>query len=304
MPDGKGVNVEGAHAVRVGQWGFAPFFASSFKQGRPASTPLEAWISLFPTAPLFGVRWFFSDMAEGVAGVSGKPVPARASAVSEAAGEAQSVREQAALNRTRVRAAPQPAIAPSAPIEEPVISLDDVGVGAISDLTALGGVAAAFSSDVDAQRAQRETEKLEKPAPKPIRTADPATPTAQPSKSETAPKKAPSKTAPKTSSKAAPRKSVAKKAAAAPDPSAPRSKPGVPFAVYDTAPAKPDDLTQIKGVGPKLAAVLNDRGVFTFDQIAGFDAAAYAWLDQTLGAFKGRGERDDWAGQAKALTQK
>ncbi|MEM9725539.1 MAG: hypothetical protein AAF909_08770 [Pseudomonadota bacterium] len=29
-----------------------------------AATPVELWISLFPTAPLFGIRWFFADAAD------------------------------------------------------------------------------------------------------------------------------------------------------------------------------------------------------------------------------------------------
>lgn len=29
--------------------------------GRPAENPFELWISFFPTAPMFGVRWFWAD---------------------------------------------------------------------------------------------------------------------------------------------------------------------------------------------------------------------------------------------------
>ncbi|MEM7271123.1 MAG: NADH-quinone oxidoreductase subunit NuoE [Pseudomonadota bacterium] len=61
-----------------------------------------------------------------------------------------------------------------------------------------------------------------------------------------------------------------------------------------------DDLKLIKGVGPKLEGVLNDLGIYHFDQIAGWSRAEIAWVDDRL-KFKGRIERDDWIGQAKVL---
>jgi NADH-quinone oxidoreductase subunit E len=63
-----------------------------------------------------------------------------------------------------------------------------------------------------------------------------------------------------------------------------------------------DDLTRIKGVGPVLARLLNDLGVFHFDQIAGWTAEEVAWVDENLEGFKGRVSRDDWVAQAKALA--
>lgn len=67
-------------------------------------------------------------------------------------------------------------------------------------------------------------------------------------------------------------------------------------------PVTPDDLTAIKGVGPKLAAVLNDLGVKTYSAIAKMTRADLEALDEKLGAFRGRWERDDWVGQAKSLA--
>ncbi|MEX2518616.1 MAG: NADH-quinone oxidoreductase subunit E [Paracoccaceae bacterium] len=64
-----------------------------------------------------------------------------------------------------------------------------------------------------------------------------------------------------------------------------------------------DDLKLIGGVGPKLEDVLNKLGVFHFDQIAAWTSADIAWVDERL-TFKGRIERDDWIGQAKALAAK
>jgi predicted flap endonuclease-1-like 5' DNA nuclease len=74
--------------------------------------------------------------------------------------------------------------------------------------------------------------------------------------------------------------------------------------IVDVEPAPaatPDDLTQIKGVGPKLQTLLNDLGVYRFEQIAGFDDADLARIDAQLGTFKGRPFRDGWIEQAKSL---
>lgn len=66
-------------------------------------------------------------------------------------------------------------------------------------------------------------------------------------------------------------------------------------------PVTPDDLKAISGVGPKLEQVLNGFGIWTYGQIAALEKAELAWLEDRLG-FKGRIERDDWIGQAKALA--
>lgn len=62
-----------------------------------------------------------------------------------------------------------------------------------------------------------------------------------------------------------------------------------------------DDLKLIKGVGPKLEGVLNDMGIYHFDQIAVWTAAEVAWVDARL-KFKGRIERDGWIEQARGLA--
>ncbi len=64
-----------------------------------------------------------------------------------------------------------------------------------------------------------------------------------------------------------------------------------------------DDLKQIRGVGPKLEDSLNAMGIHHLDQIAGWSAAEVAWVDRNLEGFKGRVIRDNWVGQAKALTR-
>lgn len=71
------------------------------------------------------------------------------------------------------------------------------------------------------------------------------------------------------------------------------------------APAvgEPDDLTLIKGVGPKLNQLLISLGVRRFDQIAAWLPADIAEVDQHLGAFKGRIARDGWVEQAGYLAR-
>ena len=64
---------------------------------------------------------------------------------------------------------------------------------------------------------------------------------------------------------------------------------------------KADDLKKISGVGPKIEGILNELGIFHFDQIAAWTADEVAWVDVRL-KFKGRIEREDWIGQAKILA--
>ena len=68
-------------------------------------------------------------------------------------------------------------------------------------------------------------------------------------------------------------------------------------------PAKPDDLKQISGVGPKIEGILNGLGIYTFKQIGAWKKAERDWVDGHL-KFHGRIEREDWVKQAKALARK
>jgi predicted flap endonuclease-1-like 5' DNA nuclease len=63
-----------------------------------------------------------------------------------------------------------------------------------------------------------------------------------------------------------------------------------------------DDLTRLKGVGPKLSARLKELGVVSFAQIAGWSAADLAGIDAQLGTFAGRPARDGWVEQAGFLA--
>lgn len=63
---------------------------------------------------------------------------------------------------------------------------------------------------------------------------------------------------------------------------------------------EPDDLTRISGVGEVIVGKLNDLGITKFEQIANFSDEDMAKVDERLN-FKGRIEREDWIGQARAL---
>ncbi|MCB0564040.1 MAG: hypothetical protein KDD01_06655 [Phaeodactylibacter sp.] len=65
--------------------------------------------------------------------------------------------------------------------------------------------------------------------------------------------------------------------------------------------AQADDLKQIKGIGPKLEKMLNELGVYSYNQISKMTAREYDMIDELLGAFQGRAKRDQWAKQAKSL---
>jgi len=63
-----------------------------------------------------------------------------------------------------------------------------------------------------------------------------------------------------------------------------------------------DDLTQIKGLGPKLAITLQELGVTSFAQIAAWDDREIDRIDAQLGRFQGRIRRDSWVEQARFLA--
>jgi predicted flap endonuclease-1-like 5' DNA nuclease len=68
------------------------------------------------------------------------------------------------------------------------------------------------------------------------------------------------------------------------------------------APEEADDLTRIKGLGPKLKTLLAGLGITRFAQIAAWTEADLAAIDPKLGAFAGRPARDNWIEQARLLS--
>lgn len=143
------------------------------------------------------------------------------------------------------------------------------------------------------------------PAPKaaeaaPAATAAPATKTEAPAaKADAAPAAAPAK-----KPAAAPKAKPAPKAKADPDPAPADAGTGKkPETLTAARDGGPDDLKQIKGVGPKLEALLHSMGFYHFDQIAAWGGDEVAWVDQNLQGFKGRVSRDSWVDQAKVLAE-
>jgi predicted flap endonuclease-1-like 5' DNA nuclease len=75
---------------------------------------------------------------------------------------------------------------------------------------------------------------------------------------------------------------------------------------HTKAPAEtgpPDNLQTLKGVGPKLAQKLNENGITRFEQLAALNGNEVAMLDERLGPFKGRLERDRIVEQASYLAR-
>jgi predicted flap endonuclease-1-like 5' DNA nuclease len=76
-----------------------------------------------------------------------------------------------------------------------------------------------------------------------------------------------------------------------------------PRAAEPNPPAiEADDLLLIKGLGPKLVALLHGLGITTFAEIAAWSEADIDRIDPQLGAFAGRIRRDNWVEQAKFLA--
>ena len=81
---------------------------------------------------------------------------------------------------------------------------------------------------------------------------------------------------------------------------------GAQDVVEEAAAAAPvaasDDLALIKGVGPKLVALLGAMGITRFAQIAAWSEDDIAEVDAQLGTFAGRIARDSWVEQCQLLA--
>jgi predicted flap endonuclease-1-like 5' DNA nuclease len=89
---------------------------------------------------------------------------------------------------------------------------------------------------------------------------------------------------------------------AAPEPAAPAGPQVKPTTLDAPRGGQADDLKKIKGVGPKMEAMLHGMGFYHFDQVANWSSAEVAWVDENLEGFKGRVSRDGWVEQAKILA--
>lgn len=110
--------------------------------------------------------------------------------------------------------------------------------------------------------------------------------------------KAAAKTTKAPAAKTAAAKAPAKKAAV----KKPAAKKAAPKKAAPKAPAKPDDLKLIKGVGKLIETKLAKEGITQYSQIAAWKKADIADFDEKL-SFKGRIERDEWIAQAKILAK-
>ena len=99
--------------------------------------------------------------------------------------------------------------------------------------------------------------------------------------------------------------------AAEPAPAPPAVPPVTPVPAPEATPAEPvaaqaaegDDLTRIKGLGPKLSQLLQSLGIIRFDQIAAWSESDIDRIDAQLGKFQGRIRRDNWVEQAGYLAK-
>ncbi|MEE2922021.1 MAG: hypothetical protein VYC38_09675 [Pseudomonadota bacterium] len=74
-----------------------------------------------------------------------------------------------------------------------------------------------------------------------------------------------------------------------------------PLALDKPVENSPDDLTEIGGIGPKIQELLNEMGIWHYDQIAAWSPENVAWVDQEL-HFSGRIAREGWVQQAAVLA--
>lgn len=66
-------------------------------------------------------------------------------------------------------------------------------------------------------------------------------------------------------------------------------------------PEDADDLTLIRGIDAKMAAILNETGVYSYHELARLTSTDVEWLTAEIKVPPGRIEREDWIGQAKLL---
>ncbi|MEO1292023.1 MAG: hypothetical protein AAFV62_04205, partial [Pseudomonadota bacterium] len=149
-----------------------------------------------------------------------------------------------------------------------------------------GASTSATKRSAPGDTAEAEVAPASKPAPK---TRRKSTATLRVVSNEPAPEKA----------KTPARKRVAKAAAKPVEPEGPRK----PKRLMKKAPAKSDDLKQIRGIGPGLEKTLNGLGIYKFSQIAAMGKPEIEWVESHLQKFQGRAERDDWVGQASKLAR-
>ncbi|NKQ40011.1 MAG: 4Fe-4S binding protein [Sulfurovum sp.] len=77
----------------------------------------------------------------------------------------------------------------------------------------------------------------------------------------------------------------------------------MPQLLTEPKDGKKDDLTQIKGIAEKIELILNEKGIYHFQQIALWTEENIKWADENI-SFVGRVKREKWIEQAKELLAK
>jgi predicted flap endonuclease-1-like 5' DNA nuclease len=131
--------------------------------------------------------------------------------------------------------------------------------------------------------------KAPAPPPAPAATAEPQPAVSPPTPVPTPAPKAPTPIEPIAVEPVAP-------------PSAPEPAP-IAAPTSESAAPRADNLQLLKGVGPKMVALLGGLGVTSFQQIADWTDADVAAIDPQLGAFQGRIARDNIVDQAGYLAR-
>ncbi|MEL6318100.1 MAG: hypothetical protein AAFR16_10745 [Pseudomonadota bacterium] len=288
----------------LGRWSAGPFgWLEAADAAKPAESPMEMWVSMFPTSPYFGVKWVFQDMAkdmtDGMQSFAGAMMPGdkaglpfSATAAAEqmklgggdlgkmlergasisGEGKAQQIDEQGDEENATVSVDVKKAVAAAKPApkatkarEASAAEASAADAQAAAEKAALENVGVGAISDLAAVGgvAAAFSADLGKPAEK--KKADLRVVGGSDQGADEAPQK--------------------------------------PKGLFSKKPQKIDDLKQIRGVGPRLEKLLNEAGVYQFKQIAAFRDEDFAWLDDKLSTFKGRGLRDKWRDQAEELLK-
>jgi len=70
-----------------------------------------------------------------------------------------------------------------------------------------------------------------------------------------------------------------------------------------TAKAEKDNLTKVEGIGPKIAGLLNDANITTFEKLAGTDVGALKGILAAAGKRYQMHDPSSWAAQADLAGQ-
>ncbi len=80
--------------------------------------------------------------------------------------------------------------------------------------------------------------------------------------------------------------------------------PAEPSTLDSAAPEHRDDLQAVSGIGPVAEKTLNSLGIRTWEQLAALTPQDAIRVDEAIGSFPGRIERDQWIGQAADLVRR